>query len=67
MLGRASTWSLLRWGVVAGPFYLTGDVVEHADYPQWGRGYVIRVRKTSLDLVLESPRLSPHPRGEYGG
>jgi hypothetical protein len=30
-----------------------GDVVRHADYPQWGRGYVIRVRKTSLDVFFQ--------------
>jgi len=29
-----------------------GDVVRHADYPQWGRGYVIRVRKTSVDVFF---------------
>jgi predicted GIY-YIG superfamily endonuclease len=25
-----------------------GDIVRHADYPQWGHGYVIRATKTSL-------------------
>ena len=29
-----------------------GDIVRHADYPQWGRGYVIRVKKTSSDDLL---------------
>lgn len=29
-----------------------GDIVRHADYPQWGRGYVIRARKTSLDVFF---------------
>jgi predicted GIY-YIG superfamily endonuclease len=29
-----------------------GDVVRHADYPQWGRGYVIRARKTSCDVFF---------------
>ena len=30
-----------------------GDIVRHADYPQWGRGYVIRVRKTSGDVFFQ--------------
>ena len=29
-----------------------GDIVRHADYPQWGHGYVIRVRKTSVDVFF---------------
>lgn len=29
-----------------------GDIVRHADYPQWGRGYVIRARKTSFDVFF---------------
>jgi hypothetical protein len=29
-----------------------GDIVRHADYPQWGRGYVIRVRKKSSDVFF---------------
>lgn len=29
-----------------------GSIVRHADYPQWGRGYVIRVRKTSSDVFF---------------
>jgi predicted GIY-YIG superfamily endonuclease len=29
-----------------------GDIVRHADYPQWGRGYVIRARKTSVDAFF---------------
>jgi predicted GIY-YIG superfamily endonuclease len=30
-----------------------GDIVRHADYPQWGRGYVIRVRKSSCDVFFQ--------------
>ena len=30
-----------------------GDIVRHADYPQWGRGYVIRVRKPSCDVFFQ--------------
>jgi hypothetical protein len=30
-----------------------GDIVRHADYPQWGRGYVIRVRKKSSDVFFQ--------------
>ncbi len=29
-----------------------GDIVRHAYYPQWGRGYVIRVKKTSSDVFF---------------
>jgi hypothetical protein len=29
-----------------------GDIVRHADYPQWGLGYVIRARKTSSDVFF---------------
>jgi hypothetical protein len=29
-----------------------GDVVQHVEYPQWGRGYVIRVKKTSIDVFF---------------
>lgn len=29
-----------------------GDIVRHADYPQWGRGYVIRARKRALDAFF---------------
>ena len=29
-----------------------GDIVRHADYPQWGRGYVIRVSKTSAQVFF---------------
>ncbi len=29
-----------------------GDIVRHADYPQWGRGYVIRSKKTSSDVFF---------------
>ena len=31
----------------------TGDIVRHADYPQWGRGYVIRAKKTSSDIFFQ--------------
>jgi hypothetical protein len=30
-----------------------GDIVRHADYPQWGRGYVIHARKTSFDVFFQ--------------
>jgi predicted GIY-YIG superfamily endonuclease len=30
-----------------------GDIVRHADYPQWGRGYVIRARKTAFDVFFQ--------------
>lgn len=29
-----------------------GDIVRHADYPQWGHGYVIRARRTSCDVFF---------------
>jgi hypothetical protein len=29
-----------------------GDIVRHADYPPWGSGYVIRVRKTGADVFF---------------
>jgi hypothetical protein len=29
-----------------------GDIVRHTDYPQWGHGYVIRARKTSVDVFF---------------
>lgn len=29
-----------------------GDLVRHADYPQWGPGYVIRAKKTSSDVFF---------------
>jgi predicted GIY-YIG superfamily endonuclease len=29
-----------------------GDIVRHTDYPQWGRGYVIRARKTSSEVFF---------------
>ncbi len=29
-----------------------GDIVRHADYPQWGRGYVIRVKKVSCEIFF---------------
>src|SRR5262245_5215761 len=29
-----------------------GDIVRHVDYPQWGRGYVIRAKKSSLDVFF---------------
>jgi predicted GIY-YIG superfamily endonuclease len=30
----------------------TGDIVRHADYPQWGHGVVIRTRTTSSDVFF---------------
>jgi hypothetical protein len=30
----------------------TGTIVRHADYPQWGHGYVIRAGKTSSDVFF---------------
>jgi hypothetical protein len=29
-----------------------GDIVRHADYPQWGHGYVIRAKKASCDVFF---------------
>jgi hypothetical protein len=29
-----------------------GDIVRHPEYPQWGRGYVIRVKKASADVFF---------------
>ena len=29
-----------------------GDIVRHADYPQWGHGYVIRAKRGSLDVFF---------------
>jgi predicted GIY-YIG superfamily endonuclease len=29
-----------------------GDIVRHGDYPQWGRGYVIRANKSSADVFF---------------
>src|SRR3954465_5612485 len=29
-----------------------GDIVRHADYPQWGCGYVIRAKKASSDVFF---------------
>jgi hypothetical protein len=29
-----------------------GDIVRHTDYPQWGRGYVIRANKTWADVFF---------------
>jgi predicted GIY-YIG superfamily endonuclease len=29
-----------------------GAIVRHEDYPQWGRGYVIRANKTSSDVFF---------------
>lgn len=31
----------------------SGDIVRHTEYPQWGRGYVIRARKTSCDVFFQ--------------
>jgi hypothetical protein len=30
----------------------SGDIVRHTDYPQWGRGYVIRANKSSSDVFF---------------
>jgi hypothetical protein len=30
-----------------------GEIVRHADYPQWGRGYVIRAKKSSSDVFFQ--------------
>ena len=30
-----------------------GDIVRHADYPQWGRGYIIRAKKSSSDVFFQ--------------
>jgi len=30
-----------------------GDIVRHADYPHWGSGYVIRVKKTASDIFFQ--------------
>ena len=29
-----------------------GDIVQHPDYPQWGRGYVIHAGKASADVFF---------------
>jgi len=29
-----------------------GDIVRHADYPQWGSGYLIRVKKAGRDVFF---------------
>jgi len=29
-----------------------GEIVRHADYPHWGCGYVIRVKKTTADVFF---------------
>ena len=29
-----------------------GDIVQHADYPQWGSGYVIRTKKAWSDVFF---------------
>ena len=36
----------------AAPPLTRGDMVRHPDYPQWGLGYVIRVRKASADVFF---------------
>ena len=41
-----------------------GDIVRHADYPQWGRGYVIRVRKTGADVFFRWGGKRRIPAGE---
>jgi predicted GIY-YIG superfamily endonuclease len=30
----------------------SGDIVRHQDYPQWGRGYVIRAGKSAVDIFF---------------
>ena len=30
-----------------------GDIVRHTDYPQWGCGYVIRVKKATSDVFFQ--------------
>ena len=30
----------------------SGDIVRHEDYPQWGRGYVIRAGKSASDIFF---------------
>ena len=30
-----------------------GDIVSHTEYPQWGRGYVIRARKAASDVFFQ--------------
>jgi predicted GIY-YIG superfamily endonuclease len=30
-----------------------GDIVRHPDYPQWGHGYVIRVKKRTVDVFFQ--------------
>jgi predicted GIY-YIG superfamily endonuclease len=30
-----------------------GDIVRHADYPQWGNGYVIRAKKRTVDVFFQ--------------
>ena len=35
------------------PALTTGAIVRHADYPQWGRGYVIRAKKTRADVFFQ--------------
>src|SRR5204862_2654359 len=30
-----------------------GAIVRHADYPQWGLGYVIRAKKSSTDVFFQ--------------
>jgi predicted GIY-YIG superfamily endonuclease len=41
-----------------------GDIVRHADSPQWGPGYVIRVRKTSVDVFFQWGGRRRIPAGE---
>jgi hypothetical protein len=39
-------------GMTAEPL-TTGVIVRHADYPQWGRGYVIRAKKKRIDVFFQ--------------
>ena len=32
--------------------FKAGDIVRHADYPQWGNGYVIGARKTRIEVFF---------------
>jgi len=41
-----------------------GDFVRHADYPQWGAGYVIRVKRTAADVFFQWGGKRRIPTGE---
>jgi predicted GIY-YIG superfamily endonuclease len=42
----------------------TGDIVRHTEYPQWGRGHVIRARKKSTDVFFHWGGKRRIPPGE---